>query len=76
MDNLDFINTFRAVLASRTPFTGWCTLKMLAYFSRSALEIGSDAAADDVVVINGVLVFDTIGLGATAPSNWGKGTTN
>lgn len=43
---------------------------MLAYFSRSALEIGSDAAADDVVVvINGVLVFDTIGLGATAPSN-------
>jgi hypothetical protein len=45
---------------------------MLAYFSRSTLEIGSGAVDDGgvaVVVIDGVLAFDTIGLGATAPSN-------
>lgn len=40
---------------------------MLAYFSRSALVMGVDAAA--AAAADGVDMWDTIGLGATAPSN-------
>jgi len=42
---------------------------MLAYFSRSALVMGIDAAAAVAAAADGVDMWDTIGLGATAPSN-------